>query len=299
MIRKGEAMGIHDEVDLRRWTERFPLEALHDALGRASAADWRYAQPSSVDSPSRLAHNLRLRELAGQPTEPTVAVDVLLPTLGEPSHPAASKICGLPYRPDGDWPTDSAGRPLLFLAQLCLADSRDLLPFRPPGDVLLIFCEDSDNVWIWREGEGCQLRFEWRDLGIPASELIRPERCPRNLFTPTSFERMRSRESVGDHGAVSLLKTGGKEIEVCGHWHASKIGGVPLWQQSKEEADGLGVFFAALDAINPGGPEYPFPNLPVASWQHPHSQNFFMFGDCGTVYLFWDGARVRWLMQCG
>lgn len=291
-------MGIHDEVDARRWVERFPLEALHDELDRSSAPEWYYAQPSYVDSPSQLAYTLRLREFAKQPLEPTTAVDVLLPTLGEPSHPAASKVCGRPYRPDGDWPVDSAGRPLLFLAQLCFADSRDVLPFRPPGDVLLIFCEDSDDV-VWREGEGCQLHFEWRDLGIPASELILPERCPRNMFTPTAFERMRSRESVGGHGSASLLKTRGKEIEVCGHWHASKIGGVPLWQQSEEEANGLGVFFAALQAINPSGPEYPFPNLPVSSWKFPHGQKFFMFGDCGTVYLFWDGTRVRWLMQGG
>lgn len=294
-------MTIHQPVDLSRWTSRYPLDEHFRTLDAHSppAPDFWYYQPHDVHSPEDLAITEQMRARVGVPGRSSVPMDLLLPALGEPEHPAATKVGGVPYWPREEWPLDAAGERMQFVAQVCLADSLDVLPAafvrKRPGDVLLIFREASDEM-IWSEDEHPPLVFHWRNLDVARPQLANPDDCPPGLWTPTYFQRLRSRESE----TQGILTHAQHEIEVTGRYTASKIGGLPVWEQSDSEAEGMGSFFAALHSVNPDGAEYPFPNVDIPPWgEYPHSQNFFMLGDVGTLYLFWDGSRVRWLMQCG
>lgn len=297
---------VHPVVDIARWVARNPLSAKWARLDAEEARESRYYAPSDIASPRDLALTEQMREAAGGETTlgPGVPVDVLLPALGEPPRREVSKIGGLPYRPREPWPADAAGKPLSFLGQLCLADSRDLLSGYSrdelPGDVLLIFQDDTDDGLVWNEASGSQLYFEWYPLGLAEDELVSSAEMPEQpiTWTPTYFERHRSREHSG---GCSMLRYRNITIEVCGCYWASKIGGVPVWQQGEEEAEGLGRYFACLHSINPCEDEYPFPNVPIPPWGRlPYSQNFLMLGDVGTLYLFARGSGgIGWLMQCG
>ncbi len=293
-------MSIHDRVDLARWLNHFPLDEHYRRLDEEAVSAFRYAPDTDIYSPEDLALLTQMRQRAGLNPDSGTPFDLLLPAHGEPSNRAASKICGTPYRPKGEWPKDKNGSPLLFLAQICFADSRDVLPAsvrsQLPGDVLLIFAENIPDEIVWTEDDGLPLSFEWHSLGIPDDQLVPQGEHPENLFAPTHFQVLRSTESE-ECGQFTYR---GLDIEVAACARSSKIGGMPIWQQHESEADGLGTFFAALHAVNPCGMDHPFPNVPVPPWgQYCYSQNFFCLGDAGTLYLFWDGSRVRWLMQCG
>lgn len=310
---------IHPTVDIQRWMQRYPLEAHFASLERrideilmkepgrfasrgeaeAKLGFWWYA-PNDIFSPRNLALTEQMRGRGGEmPWSEGVPVDVLLPALGEPPRREVSKIGGLPYRPKGSWPVDAEGNALSFIGQLCFADSMDILAARGirglPGDVLLVFQESDD--FIGEEDCGAPLRFEWYRVGMTADELVAPEHIPPQSvsFTPTYFERYRSVDfEEAPSAAVGLDALG----QFVARYHASKIGGLPPRQQ--EEQDDLGTFLGCLHSINPYEDEYPFPNLRSPPWKgYAHDRGFFMLGDVGTLYLFWDGNRVRWTMQCG
>lgn len=293
-------MNIHDRVDLTRWLNHFPLDGHLKQLNDEKVLPLRCTAPTDIYSPKQLALSMQMRQRAGLDPDSGTPFDLLLPAHGEPSNRAASKICGSPYRPRGKWPKDENSFPLLFLAQICFADSRDVLPeplrSNLPGDVLLIFVKNIPDEIIWTEEDGVPLYFEWHNLGIPDDQLERPGNHRKNLFAPTHFQILRTTESP----TCAEFTHQRLDIEVSACARTSKIGGIPIWQQNKSEADGLGTFFAALHAVIPCGMDHPFPNVPVPPWgQYCYSQNFFCLGDAGTLYLFWDGSRVRWLMQCG
>ncbi len=82
---------------------------------------------------------------------------------GEPHDQFVTKLGGLPYRPASvPWPRTPAGEPMVFLGQICFADSRDLFDSLP-GDVLLIFTHDEH---AHTSGDIDDLRYEWYPLGL-------------------------------------------------------------------------------------------------------------------------------------
>jgi|ERR1043166_755373 hypothetical protein len=295
---------IHPEVDIERWISMFPFAEVRDNWRRAYP-DGYYSPPRDIFSPQDLAITQQLRdELGGPPAMgPSKPLDLLLPASGEPPRRCISKIGGVPYRPKGVWPKGTDGKPLSFIAQLCLADSPDILPMSRselPGDVLLIFQEGTEAPWGEATDFGSTLKFEWQPIGIPESDLVQPSEAPLQPvnWKPTYFERFRTTDHPNFPPPIEA-KADQMEISCC--YRASKFGGVPIFQQSEGEADGLGNYFACLHSINPTVEEYPFPNTPVSPWgDWPHDEGFFMLGDVGTLYLFAAGnGRVGWLVQCG
>jgi hypothetical protein len=296
----------HPSAEIAKWLAMFPLDDHIAKLKAQKAPDFWYNPPDDICSPRDLALTEQIRARAGvSAAGGGVAVDVLLPALGEPPRRAVSKIGGLPYRPRGAWPQGSRGRPLSFLGQICLADSRDVLTVDRqalPGDVLLIFLDEQDDGLdlIWSENEGARLHFEWQMLGIGDDQLVRPEEVPEQAvqWRPVYFERFRSREYEGEW---PLMRLGNAQIEAPFRYAASKIGGLPVWWQDESEADGLGAFFACLHSINPVEEVWPLANVEKSPWGgSPYDEGFLMLGDVGTLYLFAKGnGRVGWLMQCG
>lgn len=295
---------IHEVVQSVSWVQRFPLAAHLQDLDKQGAPDFWYKVPDQIDSPRDLAYTEQWRQRAFPEAnvQGGTSVDVFLPAFGEPANRACSKTAGLPYLRRGEWPHTKTGQPMAFLGQLCIADSRDVLPVGTealPGDVLLIFQQDPDDC-IWSESSGSPVHFIWQTLGIPESELLTEDEAwtPEWWFEPLHFHRYRTAE----YRDVELQPSyRDKKVWLTGQYAATKLGGFPVWWQDEHEADGLGTYFACLHSINPSGMEYPLINVPESPWgEYSNGRKFFMLGDVGTLYLFAKGdGKIGWLMQCG
>jgi len=132
--------------------------------------------------PGSLAVNeqLRAEAFAGSRYRGSrIATDVFVWTRGEAPNPAMTKIGGVPYRPRSlPWARDGEGKRIRFIAQLCFADSRDIVGDLP-GDVLLIFGDD-DSLLVEPE----RLAFEWSSLGIQECALEVPQMGASELLAP-------------------------------------------------------------------------------------------------------------------
>ena len=137
------------EFDLEDWLPRFPLKELH---GHYSGND--------ITSPCDICYNELLRRGMkdefdwGEP----VPVDIFVHSIGEPENRYATKIGGLPFRSaELPWPETASGRSMALIAQFNFTNSKDLVG-QLPGDLLLVFGDDTD-------GPIDPLHFEWQNLG--------------------------------------------------------------------------------------------------------------------------------------
>ena len=188
-----------------------------------------------------------------------------------------TKIGGVPYRPrSSTWPRDGEGKPVRFIAQLCFADSRDILGDLP-GDVLLIFGDD-DALLVEPE----RLVFEWSSLGLRELAVEVPQMAGGELLTPY-YGVIHRTEDWPD-----------APEEIPGVFEGTKIGGLPRFIQ--DEPTPIGRFLAALGSISAGYSAYPLINeLEPRGWSHGD----LMIGDMGSLYLFLDQhGRVRVESQC-
>jgi hypothetical protein len=301
---------IHDRLDLARWIEKFPLAAAR-AKARGFVEDRARTDPSqyptqaaidehialmapkgqSISDPQDLALVEQLRREAGALDRAgvRVAVDVMVWAKGEPRHTAATKFGGVPHRPrDQPWPEDSAGRPCQFLAQICFADSRELLvdstgrPLALPGDVLLLFPTTPDGGL----GDDESIHHEWQPLELadPATADSIPsingddsawDPDYREPIAPLHAQLHRTFElpEIDDEHPLSRMDQGYK----LAVFESGKIGGVPFFVQHDEAPPG--VFLGSLI----------------------HGDDT-LFGDAGSLYLFLDRdedghAVVRWQLQ--
>lgn len=102
-------------------------------------------------------------ELEKHPSHPA---DVFVWGEGEPAKPYLTKIGGVPYYPREFWPhTENDDKPYIFLAQICFVDSKDVLPFPLPGDVLSIFMRHDLNGPCLVCYKPVDLYFQWVRIG--------------------------------------------------------------------------------------------------------------------------------------
>src|SRR5262249_23758240 len=114
---------IHDRFNIDDWLPQFPL-------GDFPLSADIITSPSHICVIEQIRAKLRrmMKLERGAPT------DVFIMAKGEPTKRHVTKLCGVPYRPaEIPWPTRK-GAPMLFLAQLCFADSKDITGDLP-GDV--------------------------------------------------------------------------------------------------------------------------------------------------------------------
>jgi hypothetical protein len=146
--------------------------------------------------------------------------DLMKAAAGEPPDRFATKLGGLPYRPSSiPWPRHASGEPMVFLGQICFADSLDVVG-ELPGDVLLIFTHDEHD-----HTSGGNLHYEWYPLGLDG--LIAATDVPDTRWKvyPCYMHLVRSEEE--SDGLIS-----------------AKIGGRPHWIQHEPRDPGrfLGGF---------------------------------------------------------
>jgi hypothetical protein len=155
------------EFHLEDWLPRFPLR---ERYGRYSGDD--ITSPCDICNIEWLRRGMVDQYDWGRP----VPVDVFVMSKGEPENRYATKIGGLPYRPrDLLWPCAPSGRPLAMIAQFNFTNSTDIIG-KLPGDLLLVFGDDSDG-----DGPIELLHLEWQRLEAVAStsSLRTMGRCTR------------------------------------------------------------------------------------------------------------------------
>jgi hypothetical protein len=286
-------MGVHDRLDLAQWVAQFPLsrlraEARNYVLQRRQQLPQAYAGDQAIEDhiqlmnpkwdivvgPGPLAVNEQLRAEAiaagGRPVR-RVPTDVMVWAHGEPTNRTVTKIGGLPYRPsDIAWPRDEKGEPQRFIAQLCFADSRHLVP-ELPADVLLVFGDDDALV-----AEPERLVFEWWRL--TSAPLVSQLPAVEGPLVPYH---------------AHLHRTDDWDEAV---FEGTKIGGLPKFIQGVPDISG--TFIGTLGSISvPEDQRHPFVN--VAEPRGWSDDNDLMIGDMGSLYLFLrpDGT-IAALSQC-
>jgi hypothetical protein len=274
-MRRGElSTMIHTDFDLEFFTRLFPLDRL-----RADAPD-ELMQPGGerVTSPYHIAvvEQLRAELLVGIDAPASVPVDVFVWAEGEPKNRATTKVGGLPYWPKSKpWPANGEGDALTFVAQLCFADSLDIVP-SVPGDLLLVF-GDQECLWDGREDEA--LRFHWLSMSnddlvgegeLPATEWQIARRYGARHRTVDYASRLPGVDRYSSPYLISAIE-------------GTKIGGIPRWIQSVPELPGR--FIASLGSIQSES-GYPFPYL-----NHPEPVEMFQFDE----ELMWDDVGSTYL----
>lgn len=294
-------MSLHLRLDLQHWITQFPLDRL-----RAEARDFvlkrREELPEEYPTDTEIYRHIKLMEPCGEilvgPGSLAVneqlraeayaggrygglrvATDVFVWARGEAPNPAMTKIGGLPYRPRSTpWPLDEQGRPMRFVAQICFADSRDMVGDLP-GDVLLIFGDDDALIAAPQS-----LALEWSRIGI--SDLV------------SELPQVGGEALAPCYGVIQRTEDWPDGLDAVEHtvgpwrhftFEGTKIGGVPSYIQGEPLVTGR--FLASLGSIS-----FVYPNDPPINQSEPRGDyNDLMIGDMGTLYLFlddWSGGVV-------
>jgi hypothetical protein len=149
----------HPRLNLSHWTDAFPLANLNKSTDTASV----------MTGPLPIAYVEQIRAALiakGANLGRAVPTDLCVWNLGDSDIRDTTKIGGVPYWPASEpWPMISPGKPYTFVAQLCFADSRDILPDFP-GDILCVLAAENDYM---------DLELRLFELG---QELLRPEDIP-------------------------------------------------------------------------------------------------------------------------
>jgi Domain of unknown function (DUF1963) len=307
---------IHERFDLDRWKAEFSLARLR-AKARSFVLNRKEQSPSqystdeaverhirlmepggtSITGPSEMAvvEQIRQEVFAADPTalEPRLPTDAFVFGRGEPLHRQATKIGGLPYRPRSrPWPHTKGGTPMQFAAQVCFADSYDIVGSLP-GDVLLVFFDYDE---YYSDLDSAALHLEWAK--IDGSDLVTEEDIPESEYNYTPYYAQIHRTYDYPDAEPRFANYGcSYQLNVI---EGTKIGGVPRWVQ---DDPGLpGRFLCAIGSINPTWYEpYPFLNAPEPhdeSYKQPEKEYDLMWGDVGSLYVFLDDqGKLHWDVQ--
>lgn len=309
-------MPLHEHVDLSRWIQEFGFGPLAEEVRRWAVAN---ARPVSDPEPASIERDLPMTGVHGPkdlsaieqiraglgvgtlgPASPT---DVFLWALGEPANRAATKMGGLAYRPASQpWPRGAKGQAMHLLAQVCFADSRDVVSVPGglmrkaralPGDVLLIFAP-GEYLEDWDDDDQASLVFEWQPLGLTG--LAGLDAGPRSPLTPVHghIHRTADYHRPPDGHAIYNLYSA-KDVALMG---GTKIGGVPA---CGGELELPGTHLCTIASLNPTAERFPLINVADGHELRDGSNNtFLMMADVWSLYLFIDkSAKIHWTVKGG
>lgn len=208
------------------------LDAVYAPLASAARAPGQRDDdaPDLVSAPYEYWRLLHLRERIGLPSAngDVRPADLFLWSLDPAPHPAATRFGGAPYLPrDQPWP-QRRGKDGCFLAQLCFADSRDLVPFAPK-DVLLVFTFDLDGVTSW--DDDCY-GFVWVDVDDAAPHQAAADVPPGGTWAELALHGVRVR-SFDEPSLVPRIRKE-KDLPAVHIGNGTKIGGAATDRQSIE-----------------------------------------------------------------
>jgi hypothetical protein len=283
--------------DIEQWESRFPLEW----------ADLQSGLSSQITSPSDLVFIEQIRKRIARTCDlgPTVPTDVFVFAVGAAPQRAATKVGGLPYRPDDlPWPMGADDQPMLFLAQFCFAESRDLVgPL--PGDVLVVFATDLN---IYRDRAQEYLHFEWHPLGIERPAQWIEQKFGWDFVTCYGY-RHRTVDYVEPIPAEAIASAdlgypiSHHEAQTTAHTlsriEGMKIGGLPAAFFGDDEPSAPGRFLCSLATIYPSFQrDWPWVNVEEPLGQLPSEESHLNIGDGFILNFFLDETqKVRWTVR--
>lgn len=277
---------IHERLDIAYWKSFFSLRHLRNVRrGKTPEAN-------IISGPYDIAVLEQLREASYAPLPgiERVPADVFIWSRGESDQRMVTKIGGFPYRvAERPWPIAPSGATMTFVAQICFADSHDIIPALP-GDISLIFTEaknwgNEENPLYDLMGESEDdsfLLFEW--VSLTALPVVTLEDIPE-----TGLQIMPCYGSI--HRTWDYPQVDGFAYpEIAQHippvWAATKIGGVCPYQdmeyQSTED------YLCSLSSLA-NNISQPFPFLSVSeplSWDEWQQSHPLRIGDAGLINLF-------------
>jgi len=226
-----------------------------------------------------------------------VPTDVFVWSRGEPVQRAMTKIGGLPYREAGrPWPVTPSGATMTFVAQICFADSQDIIP-PLPGDLLLIFAEGQ--AWEYGELDEEDVAFEWSSLN--RHPLVSPEEIPETTWDILPCYGAIHR--TWDYPHVNGLAYPDIAPHIPPVFEATKIGGSCPWSNtewsdySSSEMEG---YLCSLSSLH-NAIYRPFPFLNVSEtirWEEWNQSNPLMIGDVGLMNFFLNpDETIRWRLH--
>ncbi len=281
---------------------------------RELGGEW-ITSPHDLFSVETLRDRFDLREGRAIPA------DVFVFGKGEPPRPDCTHIGGRPFWPASrKWPTDEAGEPYKFFAQINFADSRDLVG-KLPGDLLLLFIGDEDE-WYFHP---MQVQFEWVALGSRVQTEFDPSLIAntggpffgaiyRTADYPDAVLRAEElRNLPPDSAGIDAWRAYKPTVDASYNLpilNGTKIGGLPHFVQSGEDVSGQ--FLCQLASIQAAAHvPYPWVNCPEPlglglrgdaynkNGTISDKENELLFGDLGSIYIYRDAdGQVRSAFEC-
>lgn len=283
----------HDTFDLDLWTRHFPLDAAERPKGT-----W-------ISSPSELAIIEQIRAKAAQTRDlgPATPADVFVWSIQHTETPAPlTQLGGTPWRSAAKpWPHGNKGQPLHFIGQISFVDSRDIVPFDLPGDVVQLFASfDEHHVLDW---EGLALEWSTTELSNP----IKPLDCPLGCRLPISLRAVVHRTSQYPQAGAMLDDLGWRNSDQIAMLQATSISTHASLPQGWpfEEGDGS-TLLCVWSTLSPTV-AWPFVNCDKGpEIIHPKGNrarlDVFDVGiaDAGCIYVYRNAAGdFQWEMVGG
>tara|TARA_A100001391_G_scaffold192590_2_gene166956 strand:- start:50 stop:946 length:897 start_codon:yes stop_codon:yes gene_type:complete len=297
-------MSTHEQLDLKYWLNKFPLESFVEQqrtlcaeYNRPFSDDW-LPDNQVISSPVHLAaaeHSRRAILDRGHDLGPSSPTDVFLWRLCSLSSGPVTRIGGQPFRdPRKPWPTSANGRELPFLAQISFLDSKDISPNDLPGDVLSIYGHWSGNTYI----DMNSLAFEWASLDGGQTS-TKYDIHQWNFCAEGVIHRTVSYPECDD----SIHELG---FAVPDLLQATQIGAHPLRIQGDDDDEDGSSVFASFSSLQPFE-DWPFincPETPRFTYPKGHEGRLsdvfeMMMGDMGSLYfLKEDSGRISQSWDC-
>lgn len=279
---------IHNDFDLSYFKNLFPINKL-----RLEEKN-ELSEPGGeiVTSPYHIAiiEQLRSEALLGRSAPRSIPTDVFVFAEGEPDNRAATKVGGLPFWPkDKEWPLSYFDVPLTFVAQVCISDSKDIVP-DAPAELLVILADQYEFLDNPRNKSA--LQFYWFHLSD--QELLGGDSIPESEWKIPPRYGVRHRTVDFTEFVPEFRKY--SQPDLISKIVGTKIGGAPRWIQCDPELPGK--FLATVGSIVPvAGIVYPFVNHPEPL-DYSNASEELMWNDAGSLYLSTttDGS-VHWEVQ--
>ena len=296
----------HEVVNIERWIAQFPIERYEKKDGPRKfpaptpddPVNLTKVRGTMITGPSHLARIEQVRRRVGREHDlgPAVPTDLILWGTGEPTKPYLTKIGGLPYRPaDKPWPGLDEEDPFTFFAQFCFVDSRNILPAKLPGDVMLLFFRDEESFSQAEDEDAWKI--EWYDIGI--DKLVTARKCPKPSFPVPKLHGALYRTNEFPESYDIFEREGHFQYYLFGTTQASRIGGETFFIQDDPRESGEEIL-CTLNSIMPEkSEEFPFLNHEKPLTGREEVRMEFLFWDVGCLYFLIDRqGQVRWTLDC-
>ncbi|MCB1209470.1 MAG: DUF1963 domain-containing protein [Verrucomicrobiales bacterium] len=295
----------HELVNLEHWAKVFPLVTFEQKQGnrqfnttkRGDPLDLWKARGSIITSPADLCEIELSRQRAAETHDlgERVHSHIFLWKTGEPEKPYLTKVGGTPFRPASRvWPKSSDGALMTFVVQFCFADSKEILPYPTPGDVMLVFMSDSEAFY----GAENDIHIEWSDLTI--DQPLGSDACPKAQWTVPSLTGVLHRTFEYPESWKIFNALGHYQPYLFDTTQSTKISTETHFIQGDPSKPGQKLL-CVLSSIRPTE-RWPFVDLERLPKNRGENENHsgwgkyeMSFGDAGCIYFFIDrSGRISW-----